>query len=77
MKYRCSRGEKPKVCAVFPLTAGEIRDFPSCTFYWEEGVRKGECSMCGECCMRPYLYLPEFAKKFTEECCPYLEPVEE
>ena len=42
MKYRCSRGEKLKVCAVFPLTAGEIRDFPSCTFYWEEGVRKGE-----------------------------------
>lgn len=65
--------ERPDVCKNFPSGLGEIREFPSCTFWFDEkGKRKGECSGCGECCQRPYLYLPEFDKKFTEEPCPYL-----
>jgi len=74
MKYRCAREDnKPEVCQRFPQTAGEIKEFPSCTYYFEDGRRNGYCSWCGECCKRPYLYLPEFGKKFTEEPCPYLK----
>jgi hypothetical protein len=76
MRYKCTRPEKPEVCKNFPHSPSEVKEFPSCTYYWEDGVRKGECSMCGECCKRPYLYLPEFDKKFTEEPCPYLEEIE-
>lgn len=75
-RYRCARPEKPRSCFDFPRKAGEIREFPSCSFYFEEGVRKGECSECGECCMRPYIHLPEFGRKFTEELCPWLEQVD-
>jgi hypothetical protein len=49
-----------------------LLEFPSCTLWFdEEGVRRGECSDCGECCI--YIFLPEFGKKFREEGCPYKE----
>lgn len=77
MIYSCKLGDnRPEECKLFPRTPGEIREFPSCTYYFEGGSRKGECSNCGECCMRPYLYFTEFDKKFTEEPCPYLEQVD-
>jgi len=74
MKSICKIYEnRPKVCKNFPTGPGEIREFPSCTFWFDEkGVRHGECSGCGECCLRPYIYLPEFGRKFMEEQCPYL-----
>ena len=64
---------RPEVCKQFPSNANMIKDFPSCSYYFDgDGNRHGECNGCGECCMRPYLYLPEFNKKFCEKPCPYL-----
>lgn len=64
---------RPKTCENFPTGPAEIEEFPSCTFWFDgQGQRQGKCSGCGECCQRPYIYLEEFGKKFTEEPCPYL-----
>jgi len=73
-KYYCGRKPKPKVCRDFPSNAAMIKEFPSCSYRFDEdGKRHGKCNGCGECCQRPYLYLPEFDKKFCEEPCPYLK----
>lgn len=73
--YYCAvHRSKPKVCKNFPSSAAMIKEFPSCSFTFDKsGVRFGECNNCGECCKKPYLYLPEFKKKFMEEPCPYLQ----
>jgi hypothetical protein len=43
--------DRPKICKCFPTHALEILDFDECTFYFEDGVRKGECCGCGQCCI--------------------------
>jgi Fe-S-cluster containining protein len=63
---------KPDVCRNYPSVPHELRESPSCTYWFKDDKLQGECSRCGECCKRPYLYLPKFNKKFTEEPCPYL-----
>uniref|UniRef100_A0A6M3Y2J1 Uncharacterized protein n=1 Tax=viral metagenome TaxID=1070528 RepID=A0A6M3Y2J1_9ZZZZ len=48
----CKLGvKKPDICKHFPETAVEIKDFPSCSFYWLEGIRRGKCNRCGQCCV--------------------------
>ena len=64
---------KPDVCRNFPTVPAELRELPDCAYWFgEDGVRYGECAVCGVCCLRPYIYLEEFGKKFTEEPCPHL-----
>ena len=75
--YKCIREIKPKVCVDFPSNAYEIKDCPSCTFKFDEkGNRSGECSMCGECCLKTNLLLPEFTAKVVNGPCPHLVKVE-
>ena len=51
-KTRCKIYDgRPEICRNFPTHAAEIRDFDKCTFTFEDGVRKGECCGCGQCCV--------------------------
>ena len=77
-RYKCTRPEgKLQIGINFPSNAYEIKDFPLCSYKFDEnGVRSGECNQCGECCMKPYVYLPEFGKKFRDERCPYLKEID-
>jgi len=51
-KTKCDIYDKrPNICKDFPHHAGEITEFSLCTFTFKDGVRKGTCSGCGECCI--------------------------
>ena len=62
---KCSIYEdRPQVCKDFPTKYTNFKYYPSCTYWFENGERKGECSRCGECCITNKLY---------DGICPYLE----
>lgn len=66
--YKCSIYEdRPEACREFPTHRTNFRHYPSCTFWFHDGVRQGKCSRCGECC--------KFNKVFSSACgpCSYLE----
>jgi len=49
-QYVCSCGiqdNKPPHCQQGPLVSSRM---PECGYYFEDGIRKGECSRCGKCC---------------------------
>jgi hypothetical protein len=43
--------DRPEMCRVFPTRERDIKDFDKCTFYFEDGERKGSCCACGQCCV--------------------------
>jgi Fe-S-cluster containining protein len=58
---------RPRVCREFPSNAAMIKEFPSCSYWFnEEGKRHGECNGCGECCVNMQFN----HKKYS--ICPYL-----
>ena len=64
---------KPKACRDWPLTEGTmalVKDV--CGFWFEDGVRRGECKRCGACCEKVWLYLDGYAEKIRGERCPHL-----
>jgi len=67
-KSRCLIYEdRPKICRDFPTLQTKLKKhYLSCTYWFDELERKGECSRCGECC--------ELNKVFTDKIgpCPYL-----
>jgi len=67
-KSICGLGnKKPSICKSFPQTKVEVKDFPFCSFYWENGKRKGRCNRCGECCVNMRFDGVKY------DVCPYLE----
>lgn len=69
----CSRyTDRPGACVLFPRQKHEIEEFTECGFWFTpSGIRKGSCNGCGACCIKAYLYLPEYGRKFRDEPCPY------
>jgi len=45
--------KRPQICKQFPLTPGEIKEFPGCTYWFDAmGFRRGYCDpRCAECCV--------------------------
>lgn len=64
--------KKPDSCSNFPINQANVDENPGCSYHFENGIRKGHCNQCGECCRTPYILLPEFGRKFRDESCPYL-----
>lgn len=66
---------KPDVCKNWPHKQQDIDLYESCTLYFENGKLKGECCMCGECCLKPWITPPGYDRKFKDEPCPYLKEI--
>lgn len=63
--HKCSiYKDRPQLCRDFPSNMIEVSRYPSCTYWFDDRERKGECSRCGECCKVNKLY---------DDICPYLE----
>jgi len=43
--------KRPDICRRFPTTEYQIKDFDKCTYYFKDGMRKGSCCGCGQCCV--------------------------
>ena len=41
---------RPDMCKVYPTHESEISEFDKCTYKFVNGVRKGQCCACGQCC---------------------------
>lgn len=89
MAFKCGlENNKPKICRDWPGTQRQLLSFPNCTYYFVNkigdiltqidlnignGIRKGECNQCGECCIETSVYLSNIGRKLENERCPYLE----
>ena len=66
--------DRQKACADWPLTARMMEHVKDVCGYWfENGVRRGSCNRCGECCKDVWLYLDGYTEKIRGERCPHLE----
>lgn len=77
----CSRcniyADRPEACRLFPQDADALKDFPSCTFWFDEqGNRQGCCCDCGECCVYPPSDTPGYQPEWGDgRPCPHLGEV--
>ena len=73
MKICTIHDNKPDVCKNWPYKEQDLLAYPNCTLYFKNGKLRGECNMCGECCLKPWITPPGYERKFRDESCPYLK----
>jgi Fe-S-cluster containining protein len=66
--YRCAIYEnRPDICKTHPQIPSQLIALPTCSYYFENEERKGECNRCGQCCINMTFDGVRY------EICPYLE----
>ena len=68
--------DKPDACKNWPCAPSDLKPYPDCTLYFKDGILKGECNQCGECCLEPWIWPPGYDRKYQDERCPYLKDID-